>query len=326
MRSWQRLLAVIVLFLVPAFASAGIMIPKDMWQPNQDPGYCGWVSLKTLMLYHGWDKPAKRIVEDEAKSGGQITGYGVDQFGNWSRVVKEPGGCNPDKVTARLSRYSSEYGLKYKQLMPVPFGSGEKPEQDRIDFVKDAVRKGYGAVISIHKGLHAVTLVDITNDREYTYDFYGKEVTKKEPTIWWIDNNDVKRYYDRLHEYLIGKRKKKPPEPELSHTSLVWWAENDWDGWAVVVYPNPTRPQPTPPVVDANKQHEEKPKLPKLPKTDPQPTVAVIPSKDIPPIVEGAPLIAPLPDKPELRPPAPKFPQAQPQPPIVLPVLIPKKS
>jgi hypothetical protein len=329
MGSRQRLLtAFVVLLLAPALTSAGIKIPKDVWQPNRDPGYCGWVSLKTLMLYHGWDKVAGLIVEDEAKSSGTTTGYSVDAFGNWTRVVKEPGSCNPDKIVERLDRYSREYGLKYKQLMPVPFGSGEKPGLDRIDFVKEAVRKGYGAVVSVHKGAHAVTLVDITNDREYTYDEHGEEVTRREPTIWWIDNNDVKRYRDRMRDYAAGKRKKKPVEPELSHTSFKWWADNDWDGWAVVIYPNPNKPQAVPPVVNAAKEHERAnpSKPPVLSKVDQQPPTTAVPYKPVPSVAEGAPLVAPLPDgPPELRP-APKFPQAQPQPPIVLPVSTPKKS
>lgn len=349
--NFRRVLsAVAALTLSAGTAVAGLNIPRTMWQPNKDPGYCGWVSLKTLMLYHGWRDVAGRVVEDETKQGPR-TIYKYDGFGRATPVVKAAGGMSVDKVNERLTKYKEDYGMDYRHLLPVAFAAGERAGPDRVDFIRKSVEYGYGAVVSTEKGAHAVVLVNIAKEAtKFTYEVNGAKIEKTEHAVEFIDCNDVQRYNRHIAEYRAGKRKTRPKPVKPCRTSLEWWVANDWDGWAIVVLPNPdkaksTRPRaemlakheekrappppplPPPPPVQveepepADEEPEEKPAPPaKKPEKKPEDKVAKVPLTDI------APLIAPTPPAANIRPPTPTFPRAQPQPLLVPPLLNPKPS
>jgi hypothetical protein len=117
--------AVVALLLYTTTAFSALDIPVEMWQPNKSPGYCGWASLKTLMLYHGWDDIAKRVMDDETKMGATVTSYRYDMFGTMTPVVKPPGGCTTEKIEQRMAMYHARYGLQYKQLLPVSRNTGQ---------------------------------------------------------------------------------------------------------------------------------------------------------------------------------------------------------
>lgn len=360
----RRVLCVVLALLIfVTTASAGLNIPREMWQPNQSPGYCGWVSLKTLMLYQGWDEIAKRVVEDETKLGSAITGYRYDPFGNMVPIVNPAGGCSTDKVSQRLSMYHDEYGLEYQQLMPVSKNFGEVPDEGRVNLLRDYIRKGWGAVVSTKKGAHAVVLVDIS-DKTHTYTYHESfgDVSRQEHEVSWIDCNDVEGYQKKLREYEEGTRKEKPKPPKLARTSLEWWVRSDWDGWAIVIKPNepvlaqrrlaaakttvvrheekkpeekrtlekrdePVKPLPTPPKDEPKPAPQESAPKPPAIKLEEHATKKPKPKSEQVakvPLTEIAP-IAPLPPAAQIQEEMPTFPKAQPQP-LLLPAFVMPKQ
>lgn len=283
MRRLIQCLAAALLTAAPLYAK--VNIPTAMWQANINPGYCGWVSCKTLMLRHGWDDVAAVVIEDERRLGG-----GRHGTINGRPAVLPAGGTDPQKLEERFKSYEKRFGLKWKQLRPVNLRSGEKVSRESADAVVDAVKKGYGCVVDVDNGRHAVTLVDVT-EKKYKFTYPDGIGVRYEQCIEYIDNNHVKAYKDGFKKELTTTK-----------TSFQWWRDNDWSGWAVIIYPKDDKP--------AEEEVDE-------------------PRQSVPnmlPPAEGelSPLIAPRPPPPQIKPPAPAFPAAQPQPHIVVPADRPK--
>jgi hypothetical protein len=160
-------------------------------------------------------------------------------FGTMTPVVKPPGGCTTEKIEQRMAMYHARYGLQYKQLLPVSRNTGQKPGAGHIAYLRRCIRDGWGAVVSVQGGAHAVVLVDIS-EKTYSFTYQGVTISTKrmEHEVVWIDCNDVRDYKDKLAEYRAGTRKKPPAKPTVVRTSFEWWVQNDWDGWAVVIKPN----------------------------------------------------------------------------------------
>jgi hypothetical protein len=327
--------ALVASLLCVATTFGGLNIPQEMWQANKSPGYCGWASLKTLLLYHGWEDVAKRVIADEEKSGAVVTGFQYGVRGELVPVTKPAGGCSTEKIEQRLGAYHKQYGLEYKQLLPVSLQFGQHVDSARIEYLRDVIKRGWGAVVSTQKGAHAVVLVNISDKKyKFTYNGPNGKVTREEYAVEWIDSNDMQTYQRKMAEYRAGKRKEEPRKPETQWTSLQWWVDNDWDGWAVIIQPNHAalaKRKAAEVVVKAEDKRAEKrdePAQVTQPPAVPPPPISPKPSTEVTsvPQTDIAPLIAPMPPAVKIEKPKSTFPKAQPQPLLVPGSLIPKPT
>lgn len=229
--------------LLLAAARAEVDIVRENYVANKDTGYCVWCSLKTLMQHHGMRSVSSRIIEDEVRMGGP-----------------RPGRAGVDKVRARLSWYVSQgHNLQYKI---------QEPGNKDLTIVRDAIRRKLGCVVTTRSGAHAVTLVDITNEKR---EWAAGARRFKDYTVRYIDSNDV----------MNGRR-------VVREFSLDWFVKHEWDGTVYVVEPR--------------RNLTKSPKLPnkpvvKLPRPRRHPVAPVVQPVAVPPEALGSPQT-----RPELRP------------------------
>lgn len=207
----KRCLAVLLVLCVAVAgtARAEVEIDPENYVANKDDGYCAWACLKTLALHHDIRDLARVIIEDEAAVGTTYRDK-YDPKKGWIKVPVPPGGASASKLKKRLDGYVKRgFGFRYKM----------QSESKSLALIRESLASGYGCMVTTQRGKHAVTVVDLTTEKETWKRHDG--TTFQDYSLKYIDSNDVSD----------GRKSTR-------YMALSWFTRNEWDGLVVMLYPH----------------------------------------------------------------------------------------